>query len=390
MALGNAAMSALLCAALYGGDSSASSLLPVRDTMANLDVRALPNSPSGGYAPKVVTCPSTKPTIRSAGSGLSQSETDFLKKRRANTVQPMANFMSRANISGFDAVSYINSNSANFSTLPNIAIAVSGGGYRALMNGGGFIAAADNRTSGSTGTGGIGGLLQSATYLAGLSGGGWLVGSIYTNNFSTVVDLRDGSSGSSVWKFDSSIFSGPEESGLSILNTAEYWDDIYDQVQTKVDAGFETSITDYWGRALSYQLVNASNGGLPYTFSSIALDQNLIDGNIPMPLLVADGRNPGEKIISLNATNYEIGPWEFGTFDPTVFGFAPTQYLASNFSGGTIAQGGNCVEGFDQAGYMMGTSSSLFNQFLTANLSQYANVPSVLANLITSLLTDIG
>lgn len=379
MAMARAVMHALLCAAFCGGGTLASTL-----------PRALPDSPSGGYAPKVVTCPSTSPTVRSAGTGLSQSESDFLTKRRANTVQPMADFMARANISGFDAESYINGNSANISALPNIAIAVSGGGYRALMNGAGFIAAADDRTSASTDAGGIGGLLQSSTYLTGLSGGGWLVGSIYTNNFSTVENLRDGSPGSSLWRFDSSIFSGPKQSGLSILNTAEYWDDVYHQVQTKVDAGFGTSITDYWGRALSYQLINATDGGLPFTFSSIGLDQNLLDGNIPMPLLVADGRNIGEKIISLNATNYEIGPWEFGTFDPTVFGFAPTKYLASNFSGGAIPEGGKCVQGFDQAGYMMGTSSSLFNMFLTTNISQYSNVPKVLSDLIGMIQGDLG
>ena len=49
------------------------------------------------------------------------------------------------------------------------------------------------------------------TYLAGLSGGGWLVGSIYNNNFSSVQTLRDGFPGSSVWKFGNSIFEGPEQ-----------------------------------------------------------------------------------------------------------------------------------------------------------------------------------
>lgn len=49
------------------------------------------------------------------------------------------------NISGFDAATYINGVKNNASTLPNIGIAVSGGGYRALMNGAGFIAAADDR-----------------------------------------------------------------------------------------------------------------------------------------------------------------------------------------------------------------------------------------------------
>lgn len=387
MTLAKAVAYALLCIT-YNDVASASSRSNL--DKSTVDIRALPNSPSGGYAPKIVQCPSTKPTIRSAASGLSQHETDFLKKRRAATVQPMADFMSRANISGFDAASYINNLGSNVANLPNIAIAISGGGYRALMNGAGFIAAADNRTAGTTDQGGIGGLLQATTYLAGLSGGGWLVGSLYSNNFSTVVNLRDGSDGSSVWKFDSSIFSGPKSSGISILNTAEYWDDVYDQVEDKVDAGFESSITDYWGRALSYQLINATNGGPSYTFSSIALDENLINGKIPMPLLVTDGRNPGEEIISLNATNFEINPWEMGTFDPTIYGFAPTQYLASNFSGGSIIDGGNCVEGFDQAGYMMGTSSSLFNQFLLANISQYANVPKLLINVIDSILDDVG
>lgn len=316
-----------------------------------LDIRALPNSPSGGYAPKVVTCPSTRPTIRAAGSGLSQSEQDFLTKRRAATVQPMSDFFERASIDGFDAKSYISNHQSNASALPNIAIAISGGGYRALMNGAGFVAAADNRTENSTGTGGIGGLLQSSTYLAGLSGGGWLVGSIYSNNFSSVASLLGSSD---VWQFQDNVFEGPSESGVGLLNTVEYWTDVNDQVDTKANAGFETSVTDYWGRALSYQLVNATDGGPQFTWSSIAEDPNLVSGSIPMPLLVADGRDPGTVILSLNATNYEISPWEMGTFDPTVYGFAPIQYVGSNFSAGVIPQNGSCVEGLDNVGYVMG------------------------------------
>ncbi|ROV95014.1 hypothetical protein VMCG_08359 [Cytospora schulzeri] len=351
--------------------------------------RALPNSPSGGYAPAIVDCPSTRPTIRGASS-LSDHETEWLTKRRAATVQPMADFMSRANISGFDAASYINGLKDNTSALPNIAIAMSGGGYRALMNGAGFIAAADDRTPGTTDKGGIGGLLQASTYVAGLSGAGWLVGSIYCNNFSTVVNLRDGSEQSAVWKFDRSIFRGPEQSGLSILNTVEYWDDVKDAVAAKGDAGFEESITDYWGRALSYQLINSTDGGPAYTFSSIALDENLISGSIPLPILVADGRAPGNTIVSLNATNYEINPWEMGSFDPTVYGFAPTKYLASNFSGGVVPDDGNCVEGFDNAGYIMGTSSSLFNDFLTESITDYVDVPTVVADAITAVASKVG
>lgn len=79
---------------------------------------------------------------------------------------------------------------------------------------------------------------------AGLSGGGWLVGSIMVNNFSTVEALRDGGPESSIWEFDSSIFMGPRERGLRVLNTAGYWKDVVDQVDEKRDAGFEASLTD--------------------------------------------------------------------------------------------------------------------------------------------------
>ena len=109
------------------------------------------------------------------------------------------------------------------------------------MNGAGFVAAADDRTDNSTNTGQIGGLLQATTYLAGLSGGGWLVGSIYTNNFSSVQDLRDGSEDSNVWRFDNSIFEGPDGDGIQLLSTADYYSTIRDEVETKSNAGYNTS-----------------------------------------------------------------------------------------------------------------------------------------------------
>jgi lysophospholipase len=288
----------------------------------------------------------------------------WLEVRRNNTIQPMSSFLSRANISGFDAAAYIRGVANNVSNLPNVGIAISGGGYRALMNGAGFLAAADNRTENSTAAGQIGGLLQLSTYLSSLSGGGWLVGSIFANNFTTVVALRDGSPGSSLWQFNDSILQGPAENGSSILNTADYYKNIVEEVANKQDAGFNASITDYYGRAISYQLVNATDGGPAYTFSSIALEGNFVAGETPFPILVADERAPGTSIISLNSTVFEFNPYEMGSWDPTTYGFAPTRYLGTNFSAGVALEAESCVRGFDQIGYVMGTSSSLFNQFI--------------------------
>lgn len=387
----------------------------------SLERRALPNAPSGNYSPMAVDCPSTRPSARAASS-LSPSESDWLKLRRNNTLQPLIDFLAAANISGFDAKSYITG--AFEADRPNIGLAVSGGGYRALMNGAGFLAAADSRTPNQTETGkdgSISGLLQAATYLAGLSGGGWLVGSMFANNFSTVIQMRDGYTGSDLWRFDNSIFAGPskdaQDSGSNstdssdtkrrsldatttdvsverrgIISTAEYWTEVAKQVAVKADAGYETSLTDYWGRALSYQLINAPDGGLDYTFSSIALTDNFKSADTPFPILVADSRAPGTTVIALNSTVYEFNAFEMGSWDPTTYGFVPTEYLGSNFSNGEVptANDSHCVRGFDQLGYVMGTSSTLFNQFLLNNLSASVDVPQFVLNIIEDLLTDLG
>ncbi|KAI1334324.1 lysophospholipase [Xylariaceae sp. FL0016] len=374
----------LLSTALAAPSGSLLDNIVTRDILR----RAAPDSPSGDYAPSTVDCPSTKPTIRGAGT-LSQSESDWLSTRRNNTIDPLKTWLALANISDFDAVGFVESNAQNASIVPNIAIAVSGGGYRALMNGAGFIAAADSRTPGSTDAGGIGNLLQASTYLAGLSGGGWLVGSIFANNFSSITQLRDGQEGSALWQFGNSIFEGPESTGISILNTADYWTDIVDQVDDKRSAGYEVSITDTWGRALSYQLINAQDGGPAYTFSSISDYTDFSDANTPMPILVADERSPNTAVVSVNSTVFEMNPWEIGSWDPTTYGFAPTRYVGSNFSDGSIPDDGHCVRGFDQYGFVMGTSSSLFNQFLLQNLSS-SDVPSFVTDAVNSILTDIG
>ncbi|KAI1398781.1 lysophospholipase catalytic domain-containing protein [Hypoxylon fuscum] len=355
----------------------------VRDAMR----RATPDNPSGGYAPATVDCPQDRPTIRGAGS-LSQSEQDWLKNRRNKTIDPMITFFRNSNLTDFDAAGYVSSNSQNFSIVPNIGIAISGGGYRALLNGAGFVAAADSRVAGSTDAG-IGGLLQSSTYLAGLSGGGWLVGSIFANNFSSVEQLRDGYDDSALWQFSNSIFAGPKQRGISVVNTVEYWDDVANQVDEKRDAGYDASITDYWGRALSYQLINAPDGGPAYTFSSIADASNFQSADTPMPILVADERRPNTQVVSLNSTVFEFNPWEFGSYDPTVYGFAPTRYVGSNFSGGSIPEDGHCVRGFDAYSFVMGTSSSLFNAFLLQNLSS-SDVPSVVADAVEAVLGRLG
>ncbi|MCJ1471751.1 Lysophospholipase 1 [Lambiella insularis] len=292
-------------------------------------------------------------------------------------------------MSGFDASTYFSNNQGNTSMLPNIAVAVSGGGYRACLNGGGAIQAFDSREDNSTAAGHLGGLLQSATYLAGLSGGGWLVGSIFVNNFTTISGLLNNDNSSSLWEFGNSIFEGPATGGLQLFDTTEYFNTIYDDVQGKANAGgFNTSITDYWGRALSFQLVDATDGGPDYTWSSTAQQEFFTNGQSPMPILVTDGRAPGELLISGNTTVYEFNPWELGSFDPTTYGFVPLEFLGSNFSNGVLPSDQQCVRGFDNVGYVMGTSSSLFNTFLLE--INTTSISSAFKTVLTKFLNNVS
>ena len=306
-------------------------------------------------------------------------------------MDPMKDFLSRANIPNFDASAYIENHRDNTTALPNIAISFSGGGYRALLNGAGALAAFDDRTRNATSSGHLGGLLQSATYVSALSGGGWMIGSIYANNFTSVQNIQDQGEGTEIWQFQNSLFAGPPTGGIQLLSTADYFQNLFSTVGDKVDspAGeFNSSITDYYGRGLSFQLINASDGAPAYTFSSIQDDQAFSNGEAPMPILVADERSPGDLLISLNATVFEFNPFEMGSFDPTTYGFAPLRYIGSNFSNGVLPQSDGCVAGFDNLGFVMGTSSSLFNQIFL-NLGG-VDLPDFLTNVISDVLVDIG
>lgn len=299
--------------------------------------RAFSNSPSGGYAPGNSSCPST-PLVRNADD-ISDSEKAFVTKRHVATDKALTDFLNRAAMVDFDVGAFMQSYS------PTIGIAFSGGGYRALLSGAGEFAAFDSRTPGSTAPGHLGGLVQSATYIAGLSGGSWLLGSIVINNFTTVQKLQ---SSDTVWDFTNNILA--PEGELHIVDTTRYYNDLHDEVTAKEDAGFDVSLTDYWSRALSRQFVNYTDGGPGITYSSIAKSDDFVSGNMPFPIIVADGRNPGELVISSNATVFEFNPFEFGSFDPTLFAFTPIEYLGTNMTNGVPNNQGVCIRGFDNVG----------------------------------------
>lgn len=174
-----------------------------------------------------------------------------------------------------------------------------------------------------------------------------------------------------------------------------YYSEIFDDVDAKDDAGYDRSITDYWGRMLSYQLVGATNGGPGFTFSSIADDPDFKNAQTPLPFLVADGRAPGQIIISNNSTVFDINPWEMGSSDPTLNGYVPLKYAGSKFANGSLPKNESCMVGFDNVGYIMGTSSTLFNQiilYLQDGNSTLVpkGIPDFVIKIVSGILTTLG
>ncbi|WPK27627.1 hypothetical protein PUMCH_005023 [Australozyma saopauloensis] len=340
---------------------------------------AVARSPTGGYAPGKVDCPSGN-LVREA-KDLSSDEQAWIKERNKVTNENLATFLSQSGLSNFDAANFV-SNTKNGRAL-KVGIAFSGGGYRAMFNGAGQLAALDNRTTGAH-EHGLGGLLQSATYLTGLSGGSWLVGSIVLNNYTSVQNVLSGNI--LIWDVEHSIVN---YGGWNPKKAINYYKDLHNAVQAKKDAGFELSITDTWGRALSHQFFPPANDySASLCWSDIQTLDAFVNHQMPFPLVVADGRTPGSQIISGNSTVFEIGPYELGSWDPSLKSFTNVKYLGSKVSNGEPSGSDACVAGFDQAGFIMGTSSSLFNQFVlqinTTSLS------TALKDLISSLLNDVS
>lgn len=124
-------------------------------------------------------------------------------------------------------------------------------------------------------------------------------------------------------------------------------------------------LTDHRGRSLSYQLVRGADGAASYTWSSTQDEPGFKNGDWPLPIAVADSRNPGEATPHANSTIFEFTPWEFGTYDPTIYGFVPLRYVGTRFMSGGVPDNETCYRGVDNVGYVMGTSATLFNAAIT-------------------------
>ncbi|EMG49811.1 Lysophospholipase 3 [Candida maltosa Xu316] len=332
------------------------------------------------YAPYNTTCPASGSLVREA-TDISDDEKNYIQKRYEKTNKNLIDFLStKSNLTDFDAESFINDNAANHNIT--IGLAFSGGGYRAMLCGAGQMLGMDGRYDDANNHG-LGGLLDSATYVSGLSGGNWLVGSLVLNDWLSVKDIVNGDS--QIWQLEDSILN---PSGIRIDKTIAYYYGLSQALQGKEDAGFNTSITDLWGRALAQQFFEDDTGGANVTWSSIRNLSSFENHDMPYPIVIANGRTPHTLIVNENSTIFEISPYELGSWDPSLRSFSDVQYIGSSMHNGDPNNTDKCIGNFDNAGFIMGTSSSLFNQVLL-QLDNYP-INSVIKSILTRFLTDVS
>lgn len=337
-------------------------------------------SPTGGYAPGFVQCPTSNSSFIREANSISHQEKKWLEGRQPITNKALVSFLKLSNLTSFDAEKFINHEHGNSSI--SIALAFSGGGYRAMLSGAGQLAGLDSRTDYSEGQNGLGGLLESATYISALSGGSWMLTSLLFNNFSSVQDIvlqndhdlwnltetRQLVNESGTWSLYWDVATTNLEGALSHMNNFGIPSSkrgIGYDIDSKVDAGFNVSLTDYWGRGLSYQLFTKDlNYSRATSFSDLRDADQFKNYEIPFPLVISLGRKPGTIVYNLNSTVFEFNPYELGSFDTSLNTFTDLKYIGTNVTNGVPDNNKKCVQGFDNAGFVTGTSSSLFNQFL--------------------------
>ncbi|KAJ9294824.1 hypothetical protein DTO271G3_6386 [Paecilomyces variotii] len=293
-----------------------------------------------GYAPFPTTCPSTA-LVRPA-TGLSDDESSFRTERKQVADEALKAWLSRT----------IREVSLNVFQL---ALATSGGGYRSHLVGAGVVQGLDERDSNVS----TSGLFQALTYHSALPGGSWLLSSLAGNNYPTITALKE-----DLWQqaFQDSLFI-PDN-----LLVAEAYASIVNDITAKQLAGFFPTLTDPWGRLLSYQLLEGSDGGVSTTFSSVASLSNFTSYAVPYPIILALGVKTfdGQCSPDLNATIYELTPYEFGSWDSDVSAFTRTEYLGTSLSDGQPVEAGLCIANYDNLGYVLGTSSTLFFELCTS------------------------
>ena len=257
------------------------------------------------------------------------------------------------------------------------------------MFGAGYLQGLDGRNNTAKARG-TAGLLQLASHVAGLSGGSWAVGSLAMSSWNEPQTLQE-----QVWNLDRGLFETPDGSNLTAFQNG-----IVTDAREKLAAGAAICLIDIWGRNLAAHLVNSSypNYGRTAQWSDVKETSAFTSAGYPFPIITALTHQNGTPGTGGSGTVVEFNPYEVGTYDQDVAAFVPTEIFGTPLNNGaSLAPNGDCVYGIENAGYVMGMSSAIFNQAqqvlpaqiassLAGSLFGFAgNLTAVISNTFTQI-----
>lgn len=316
---------------------------------------------SESYAPVYVNCPTDVVFTRSATQGLNAQEETWLHGRKKVVAGALSKYLSNANLTAFDLDQYLSSlNDSNFEAVPGIGVAISGGGYASAIMGTGVLRALDGREAISNAAG-TGGLLQALSFYSGQSGGSWAVSSPTVAEYPSWDELLD------YWQPQINRFTAKTNG----THAATVESIVYD-IAAKAKAGFNVSVADFLGRLNGYEFIKGPRGGLDVTMSGVQDLPMFKKHQMPLPiiqitqvtdadlnqlgLLVPTMKSPMvsalltsiSKSDVLTICQYEITPYEFGSWMQPVEAFSNMEYLGTTMMGGKPLNNSACVKGFDR------------------------------------------
>lgn len=169
---------------------------------------------------------------------MSKAEADWVAGRKKVALDALDGYLERLALENFDYCSYVEKlKASNYSNVPTLGFAISGGGYSSAFTATAAMRALDNRLPAAVEQK-TGGLLQALTYISGLSGGSWPTLSFPANNFPTADEIIQ------IWQ--------PEISRFNVNTTTQYAAtnaDMFGQIAQKLEAGFPIGMSDYFGLA---------------------------------------------------------------------------------------------------------------------------------------------
>jgi lysophospholipase len=109
---------------------------------------------------------------------------------------------------------------------------------------------------------------------------------------------------------------------------------------------------------------NDTGHGAGQLWSELPAGSMFQQHSVPFPIVTVDSQPSGSNqtgYAPLNNTVYEVTPFELGSWDPSLSAMTNLSHVGTHLNNGQPDNNTACVTGFDEAGFVMGTSSSLFN-----------------------------